>query len=543
VNSAARETLVAVLKAQRRKLSPAARRVRKRPQRWIYPWATEKHYAAAIRAWVRPMRDFFHEYLDKNKEAVLRGDSAAVPHADSVSATRLDAVPGRGFRLMADTLGGWVGRYISDTPEGRRMSPVYMGLGKIADNVFNFNETQYEKSAKSSLGIEFPSGEDWWADAKENWKRTNYELFRGQALGYVQGINAATQQAVTGGWSVGVLSEKIKALDDSVSHAKANFLARDQIGKLNGEITQRRMEDAGLSMYIWSTGGDERVRESHALMDEGLCRWDDSSVYSDDGGKTWKPRPAGAVLLHPGQDYQCRCTALSYWDELVDEADAKIAEIEGLDAMVAGKEKAMPKTTPPAPAPAPVPSAKSATNTKPQTLMAETVNEKAVNAKLDELRKWGKTSKKEQASMMTQDGKIIGSAKGDANEVLLSGKMMQALDKQPPNSLVLLHNHPNNTSFSATDFDVMCKHGSIKELRVVGSNGKTYSVSVGNGKKPSLNEMKKYEKEIAAKIKQECANKMVKGEMPKGENMFSFYLSERNKVFAEKYGWEYKEGK
>jgi hypothetical protein len=70
-------------------------------------------------------------------------------------------------------------------------------------------------------------------------------------------------------------------------------------------------------------------------MDEGLCRWDDSSVYSDDGGKTWKPRPAGAVRLHPGEDYQCRCCALSYWQEIVDEVDEKIADIEGLDNMVA----------------------------------------------------------------------------------------------------------------------------------------------------------------------------------------------------------------
>jgi hypothetical protein len=91
-------------------------------------------------------------------------------------------------------------------------------------------------------------------------------------------------------------------------------------------------------MYIWSTSGDERVRgtpkseggkypdaiPSHYLMNEKLCRWDDSTVYSDDGGKTWRDRPAGAVQLHPGEDYQCRCTALAYWNEIVDEVDEQI---------------------------------------------------------------------------------------------------------------------------------------------------------------------------------------------------------------------------
>jgi hypothetical protein len=55
--------------------------------------------------------------------------------------------------------------------------------------------------------------------------------------------------------------------------------------------------------------------------------------------------------------------------------------------------------------------------------------------------------------------------------------------------------------------------------------------------------MRKYEKEIEAGIKQECANKLVKREIPRGETTFSTYISERNKAFAKKYGWEYNEGK
>jgi hypothetical protein len=84
------------------------------------------------------------------------------------------------------------------------------------------------------------------------------------------------------------------------------------------------MESVGLAMYIWETSGDERVRPSHEMMDGGLCRWDNSAVYSQDGGKTWILRPSGAVILHPGQNYQCRCCAIAYWQELVDEADEQI---------------------------------------------------------------------------------------------------------------------------------------------------------------------------------------------------------------------------
>jgi hypothetical protein len=92
--------------------------------------------------------------------------------------------------------------------------------------------------------------------------------------------------------------------------------------------------------------------------------------------------------------------------------------------------------------------------------------------------------------------------------------------------------------------DVMCRLVSIKEQRVVGSNGKTYFMSVGTqGERPFLEDMKKYEREIESRLRQECANRMTMRKIPKGETVWSLYISERNAAFAEKFGWEYREGK
>ena len=82
---------------------------------------------------------------------------------------------------------------------------------------------------------------------------------------------------------------------------------------------RKHMESTGLKLYEWSTSADERVRPSHALMEGKLCKWADPKVYSDDGGKTWKDRPEGATLFHPGEEEGCRCTALSYEKELFGE--------------------------------------------------------------------------------------------------------------------------------------------------------------------------------------------------------------------------------
>jgi uncharacterized protein with gpF-like domain len=365
MNDTLRSVLVTLIKSRRQKMSRAQRRRGIKPQRWLYPWATEARYAATIRAWFRPMRDYVHKYLKENQEAILHGDSTDF-RADSLSVTRLDAVPGRKFKIMDDSLNGWIGQYVPDDDESKNGSAIYMGLGNIADSTFDFNEGQYEKGAKSVLGVEFPVGEDWWPEARKTWQKRNYDTIQGDMQNYIGQIEALTEKAVTSGLSVKELEKQIAALDDKLK-GRANFIARDQIGKLNGDITHRRMEDIGLTMYIWETSGDERVRGdpggkypnakySHYIMDGSLCRWSDSTVFSQDGGKTWIPRPSGAVLLHPGIDFLCRCTAIAEWNELVGEADALIAQYEELDALSAQNITAMSNSPPPAllvPAPKP----------------------------------------------------------------------------------------------------------------------------------------------------------------------------------------------
>ncbi|MDR1301109.1 MAG: hypothetical protein LBK43_01385 [Treponema sp.] len=336
--TAGREALKQALYIHRKELGRAGRNRKHRPQSWLYPWATEKHYAAAIRAWLRPMMDYVHTYLKNNEEAILRGDSAAL--------VRQDAIPGGSYRRLVKSLNGWFTTYLPEINEnGTRDAPpvVFMGLGNIAENLNDFNDAQWQKAAKAELGVEFPMYEEWWEPTKQTWQEENYRLIRKLSDDYIGQINQKTEQAVISGWSVSQLAAEIRKIDGSIKQGRANLIARDQIGKLNEMATQARMEQAGLTMYIWSTAQDERVRgyegghypnarPSHHLMEGLLCRWSDPAVCSDDKGKTWKPRPSDAVLLHPGRDIQCRCAALSYWEELVGEVDSVIAKEEGYDA-------------------------------------------------------------------------------------------------------------------------------------------------------------------------------------------------------------------
>jgi SPP1 gp7 family putative phage head morphogenesis protein len=326
---ATRWVLILLLKARRGKMSQGQRRRGAKPARWLYPWAVERRYAGAMRLWARPMREYVQSFLRTHSEAILRGDGASI-----TGQAREDAIAGKTFKLMVNSLNAWVGKYVPEKPlqgkpvgtpySGLLESPIYAGLGNMADSAFDFNGGQYEKSAKSALGIDFPADEEWWKDARSAWIDQNYELIRSDFRKYISEVNTLTEKAVMSGWSVKTLGEAVLAMDRKLTQGRANFIARDQIGKLNGQITQARMESVGLTMYEWSTSMDERVRSSHRAMDRKLCRWDDGSVYSEDGGKTWKERPSGAFIGHPGQDYQCRCTALAYWQELVNEVDKQI---------------------------------------------------------------------------------------------------------------------------------------------------------------------------------------------------------------------------
>lgn len=115
------------------------------------------------------------------------------------------------------------------------------------------------------------------------------------------------------------LSKQIQAINENYSDTKAKFIARNEVANLNELISRSQAEESGFSCYEWLATHDMATRESHAAMDGLICRYDDSSVYSDDGGKTWKKRTAGMYHGAPGTDYNCRCCGAPYDRELYQE--------------------------------------------------------------------------------------------------------------------------------------------------------------------------------------------------------------------------------
>lgn len=190
---------------------------------------------------------------------------------------------------------------------------------EIGREIADFNEGQWRAVMRKAVGVDFMRSEPWLADEIKSFAAENAALIRSipeQVLTRVQGI---AQSGVRRGESAKSMEAEImKAMD--TTRARARLIARDQTSKLNGQITQRRQQAIGAKTYYWDTSGDERVRESHRVLDGMLCKWDDDSVYSSDGGNTWRKRSSiGGYVGKPGEDIQCRCGARSDTRALLDE--------------------------------------------------------------------------------------------------------------------------------------------------------------------------------------------------------------------------------
>jgi SPP1 gp7 family putative phage head morphogenesis protein len=92
-----------------------------------------------------------------------------------------------------------------------------------------------------------------------------------------------------------------------VAESRANLIARDQVGKLFGQLNEKRQTELGVTGYVWRTVHDNRVRELHEDRDGQHFDWNDPPEETPDDG-------------HPGTPIQCRCYAEPDLTEIFGEA-------------------------------------------------------------------------------------------------------------------------------------------------------------------------------------------------------------------------------
>lgn len=124
--------------------------------------------------------------------------------------------------------------------------------------------------------------------------QANVDLIKSIPSQYFERLEKSVWDNMIDGVRFEDLAAQIQHIAD-VTESRAKLIARDQTSKMNGAFNEARQTSVGIDKYIWSTSGDERVREEHAANDGKIFDWND-------------PPATG----HPGEDIQCRCVALPY---------------------------------------------------------------------------------------------------------------------------------------------------------------------------------------------------------------------------------------
>jgi SPP1 gp7 family putative phage head morphogenesis protein len=278
---------------------------------WIYPFALERRYAKAL----KKIMGEFTSSIVSDIRLRLQG---------WINEFRGDSFPSE----LADNVDEWralLQRLIAENPDVRLL------ITNAGFDISEQNNKQWQKFNKQLLGIEFVVTEPWETAVIEAWGQNNFELIKSLSDEFIKKVNLLVSEGVQTGRTWDVIMRDIGKMTKNMSKSRAELIARDQIGKLHGMTSQRRQEDAGIDKYIWLTVGDERVRSKHKTLNGKVCRWDNPNVYSDDNGKTWKRRTTNMTKVHPGIDIQCRCSALPFFDDIIEETDKIIKEEESVE--------------------------------------------------------------------------------------------------------------------------------------------------------------------------------------------------------------------
>lgn len=172
------------------------------------------------------------------------------------------------------------------------------GIGKAVDTQATGQIKQALAARKAVFPVDVLKPYSGQGGLLEGWLTQNVDLIKSIDETMFQQVREVVSEAYSKGTNTRALSRQIQERF-GVSDSRARLIARDQVGKLNGQITKERATELRSEKYIWSASGDERVRPMHQALDGTIQEWGKPPIVSEDGRRE-----------EPGGDYQCRCQGI-----------------------------------------------------------------------------------------------------------------------------------------------------------------------------------------------------------------------------------------
>lgn len=165
-------------------------------------------------------------------------------------------------------------------------------LAKLAgERTSQAQRRELAKQIKAGLGIEVEIDERRTRDVLQFFAAENVTAIGNVPEEMHADVANLTMRALSKRMKPETYAEELQKILD-VGVTRARQIARDQIGTLNGQLTEIRQLELGITHYFWEDRGDAKVRPTHRARRGQRF--------------PWSRAPAGG---HPGHDHGCRCTA------------------------------------------------------------------------------------------------------------------------------------------------------------------------------------------------------------------------------------------
>ena len=142
-----------------------------------------------------------------------------------------------------------------------------------------------------TLGLRAVDNGTQLAKLRDVWVKNNALLIQSQPRAISDRIQTRVQAMVEAGSRWETISAQMQA-EHGIGQRRADLIARDQVSKYNGALSESNQRSVGITHYEWRGAMDARERPEHVALQGLVFSWD-------------KPSPLG----HPGEPIQCRCVA------------------------------------------------------------------------------------------------------------------------------------------------------------------------------------------------------------------------------------------
>ena len=262
---------------------------RHRIPRQIYPKSVELEYGKAIIAVVARARPAFAPLFTELPALLARAQAARAD--DDV----FESDAGRARRLVAEAT-----ERMRAAIQPRELEALAKQFGTRTEV---FQTGQLQRQIHAALGVDVLASDAKLPALLDHFVHENVALIRAVPEKMALELDKQVTRAFTSGTRHEVLAREIEDRFD-IGERHARLIARDQVGKLAGQVNASRQRSIGITSFRWATVGDERVREEHEELDGQEFEYD-------------SPPDEGL----PGEAVLCRCSAEPIFDGILDAAE------------------------------------------------------------------------------------------------------------------------------------------------------------------------------------------------------------------------------